>query len=131
MVDALIEELVKVFGTLLITLIGVLGAYLTAKLGKHIEFKSITEAVDMLTEMARQTVGELEQTVVKDLKAASEDHKLTKEEIEQLGIALYQTTIQKMSIPMMKTLEAASVDVRAVIESAGEDWINYIRTHEK
>lgn len=127
MVDVIIEESVKVVSTLLITLIGVLGTWLSMKLAKRVELKNIQIAVDMLTEMAQQTVGELEQTMVKDMKEAAIDHKLTEEEISQLGMMLYTNTVKKMSDPMMDLLQSASVDIRALITSAGEDWINTLR----
>lgn len=130
MIDVIIEESVKVCGTLLIMLIGVLGTWLSTKIAKKVEFQNIANAVNVLTQMAQQTVGELEQTMVKDMKEAALDHKLTDEEITQLGMMLYNITIRKMSEPMMDTLRAASVDIQAVITSAGEDWINKMRRGE-
>jgi len=130
MIDVIIEESVKVCGTLLIMLIGVLGTWLSTKIAKKVEFQNIANAVNVLTQMAQQTVGELEQTMVKDMKEAALDHKLTDEEITQLGMMLYNITIRKMSEPMMDTLRAASVDIQAVITSAGEDWINEMRQGE-
>lgn len=127
MLDVVIEECVKVFATLLIMLIGVLGTWLSTKIAKKVEFQNIAKAVEVLTDMAQQTVGELEQTMVKDMKEAALDHKLTDEEITQLGMMLYNITIRKMSEPMMQTLRAASVDIQAVITSAGEAWINDLR----
>ena len=127
MMDVIITEAVKVVSTLLIMLIGVLGTWLTLKVGKHHEFQTIATALDTLTEMARQTVGELEQTIVKDMKAAAADGKLSDDEITALGVTLYNHTIRKMSDPMMDALRAASVDIQAVITSAGEDWINELR----
>ena len=127
MLDVVIEEAVKVFGTLLIMLIGVLGTWLTTKIAKKVEFQNIAKAVEVLTEMAQQTVGELEQTLVGDMKAAAIDGKLTEEEITQLGIMLYNITVKKMSAPMMDCLKGASVDIQALITSDGEDWINTLR----
>ena len=130
MIDVIIEESVKVCGTLLIMLIGVLGTWLSTKIAKKVEFQNIAKAVDVLVEMAQQTVGELKQTMVDDMKEAAMDHKLTDEEITQLGMMLYNRTIRKMSEPMMDTLRAASVDIQAVITSAGEDWIRELRRGE-
>lgn len=127
MMDVIIEQAVKVAACLLITLIGVFGTWLTLKVGKRAEFQTIATALDTLTTMAQQTVGELEQTIVKDMKADAADGKLTDEEITALGVTLYNHTIRKMSEPMMDALRAASVDIQAVITSAGEDWINELR----
>lgn len=127
MMDVIIEQAVKVAACLLITLIGVFGTWLSLKVGKRAEFETIATALDTLTTMAQQTVGELEQTLVKDMKAAAADGKLTDEEITALGVTLYNHTVRKMSEPMMDALRAASVDIQAVITSAGEDWINELR----
>lgn len=127
MMDVIIEQAVKVAACLLITLIGVFGTWLSLKVGKRAEFQTIATALDTLTTMAQQTVGELEQTLVKDMKAAAADGKLTDEEITALGVTLYNHTVRKMSEPMMDALRAASVDIQAVITSAGEDWINELR----
>lgn len=127
MIDVIIEESVKVCGTLLIMLIGVLGTWLSTKIAKKVEFQNIAKAVDVLTQMAQQTVGELEQTMVRDMKEAALDHKLTDDEITQLGEMLQKITIKKMSNPMVDCLRSASVDIQALITSAGEDWINTLR----
>lgn len=127
MMDVIIEQAVKVAACLLITLIGVFGTWLSLKVGKRAEFQTIATALDTLTTMSQQTVGELEQTLVKDMKAAAADGKLTDEEITALGVTLYNHTVRKMSEPMMDALRAASVDIQAVITSAGEDWINELR----
>ena len=127
MMDVIIEQAVKVAACLLITLIGVFGTWLSIKVGKRAEFQTIATALDTLTTMAQQTVGELEQTLVRDMKAAAADGKLTDEEITALGVTLYNHTVRKMSEPMMDALRAASVDIQAVITSAGEDWINELR----
>ena len=56
-------------------------------------------------------------------KAGREDGKLTKEEIADLGEALLDGTIAKMSAPTAKLLAAAAVDTTALIQGAGEAWI--------
>lgn len=127
MIEIIIEEAVKIVGALLLTLIGVLGTWLTAKLAKHAELATVNAAKDELIQAAQQTVGELEQTMVRDLKAASLDGKLTEEEITSLGINLYNITIRKLSAPAKRVLKAACVDIQAVITSAAEDWINSMR----
>lgn len=53
-----------------------------------------------------QTVLELQQTVVDDLKAASADGKLTQDEITELGKKLLQGTLAKMSDSGIGVLKA-------------------------
>ena len=57
------------------------------------------------------------------MKAAAKDGKLSEEEITELSIMLLNKTKQQMSLPAIKLLEAAAVDVIALIRSAGEALI--------
>lgn len=123
MQDAIIEVITQVLATLLITLIGVLGTWLTAKVLKRVELTNINKAKDELIEAAQQTVMELQQTVVEGMKVAAKDGKLSEDEITELSIMLLNKTKQKMSLPAIKLLEAAAVDVNALIRGAGEALI--------
>ena len=123
MQDAIIKIIAEVLGTLLITLIGVLGAWLTAKIGKRVELSNINRAKDELIIAAQQTVLELQQTVVEGMKAAAADGKLTDDEIAGLSMTLLAKTKEKMSMPAIQLLESASVDVNALIRGAGEALI--------
>ena len=80
--------------------------------------------------MAIITVGELQQTIVDDLKANAADGKLTKEEIAMLGEKLVEKTLEKMSQPVYNLLNAAGTDIIALIKGAGEDWINSLKNEE-
>ena len=100
-----------------------LGAWLTAKIGKRVELTNINKAKDELIEAAQRTVMELQQTVVEGMKAAAKDGKLTEDEITELSIMLLNKTKQQMSLPAIQLLEAASVDVNALIRGAGEALI--------
>lgn len=121
--DTIIEVAAQVVGTLLVTLIGVFGAWLTAKIGKRVELTNINKAKDELIIAAQQTVMELQQTVVEGMKAAAKDGKLSEDEITELSIMLLNKTKQKMSLPAIQLLEAAAVDVNAMIRGAGEALI--------
>lgn len=123
MQDAIIEVITNVLANVLITLVGVLGTWLTAKLLKRVELTNINKAKDELVEAAQRTVLELQQTVVEGMKAAAKDGKLTEDEITELSIMLLNKTKQQMSLPAIKLLEAAAVDVNALIRSAGEALI--------
>ena len=122
--EAIINLIAQVIATLLITLIGVLGAWLTAKIGKRVELSNINKAKDELILAAQQTVMELQQTVVEGLKDVAIDGKLSEEEITELAGLLVSKTKEKMSLPAIKLLEAAAVDVNALIRGAGEALIN-------
>ena len=128
--DYIIEIGTQVAATLLITLIGVLGAWLTAQIGRSAKLKSINAAQQEVIAAAQITVGELQQTVVDGLKAASKDGKLTKDEVATLGAKLLKLTKQKISKPTYDLLTAAAVDVNALIKGAGESWISGLKAEE-
>ena len=92
----------SVLANLAITLIGVAGAWLVTQIGKSQQLKTINAAVGELTTAAEQTVYELQQTVVDDLKAASADGKLTQEEITVLGKKLLVRSLS----PLPKALRS-------------------------
>lgn len=123
----IIETIVSVLANLAITLIGVAGAWLVTQIGKSQQLKTINAAVGELTTAAEQTVYELQQTVVDDLKAASADGKLTQEEITDLGKKLLEGTLAKMSGSGIGVLKAANVDINAIVTGAGEALIARIK----
>ena len=128
MLEVIIENMVNIVGAALIMLIGVLGSWLTLKIGQREDLKSINAAQQEVIFMARQTVSELQQTVVTKLKAASADGKLTQAEITSLSRELLSRTVQKISEPAQELLRAAQVDIVALIQGAGEDWINRLKS---
>ena len=120
MTNVIIENLVQIAATLLITLIGVLGAWLSTKLAKREELKNISTATNEVIHAAQQTVLELQQTTVEGMKKA---HKLTKDEITELGKLLIDGAMAKMSDTSKNLLNAAGVDISAIIRGAGEALI--------
>ena len=122
--DILIENAVEIAAAFFIALIGVFGAWLTAKLGKATQLDTVNHAQQELIKLAQITVGELKQTVVDGMKAAHKDGKLTKEEIAQLGQLLYEKTTAKLSASAMDVLTAAQVDVSTLITGTAEQLIS-------
>ena len=127
----IIETIVSVLANLAITLIGVAGAWLVTQIGKTQQLNTINTAVGELTAAAEQTVYELQQTVVDDLKAASADGKLTQDEITVLGKKLLEGTLQKMSDSGIGVLKAANVDINAIVTGAGEALIARIKAGQE
>ena len=125
--DILIENAVNIAAAFFIALIGVFGAWLTAKLGKATQLDTINHAQQELIKLAQITVGELKQTVVEGMKAARKDGKLTKDEIAQLGQLLYEKTTAKLSASAMDVLTAARVDISALITGAAEHLIGQMK----
>lgn len=127
MTEIIIENIVQIAATLLITLIGVLGAWLTSKISKSKELANIATATDEVIRAAQTTVLELQQTTVDGWKKANTDGKLTKEEITELGKMLLEGTMAKMSDTSKNLLNAAGVDISAIITGVGEALIAQIK----
>lgn len=127
MVEIILTNLVEIVAAVVLMLIGVLGTWLTTKIGKKESLQTINAAQQEVIQMAQITVSELKQTVVDGLKAGHEDGKLTKEEIAALGQTLLEKTMAKMSTSTYNLLNAAGVDVVALITGAGESWIDALK----
>ena len=125
--NILIENAVNIAAAFFIALIGVFGAWLTAKLGKATQLDTVNRAQQELIKLAQITVGELKQTVVDGMKAAHKDGKLTKEEIAQLGQLLYDKTTAKLSASAMDVLTASQVDISALITGTAEHLIGQMK----
>lgn len=127
MTEVIIETAVQILATLILTLIGVLGTWLTAKIAKRNELANINAATNEVIGAAQLTVLELQQTVVNGWKAASADGKLSKDEISQLGTMLIEKTMEKMSDSAKNLLTAAGVDITAIIKGAGEAMVQNMK----
>ena len=125
--NILIENAVNIAAAFFIALIGVFGAWLTAKLGKATQLDTVNRAQQELIKLAQITVGELKQTVVDGMKAASKDGKLSREEIAQLGQMLFEKTTAKLSASAMDVLTAAQVDISALITGTAEHLIGQMK----
>ncbi len=124
MTDVIIENIVRIAAALLMLLISVGGAYLTSLISRQEKLKSIGIATQQVIDAAIQTTGELQQTVVNDLKAASADGKLTESDISMLYKDVIDLTLDKLSMPTVELLNAVGADIEAIIHGATEDWIN-------
>ena len=125
--EVIIETAVQIVATLILTLIGVLGTWLTAKIAKRNELANINAATNEAIGAAQLTVLELQQTVVDGWKAASADGKLSKDEITQLGTMLIDKTMEKMSDSAKNLLTAAGGDITAIIKGAGEAMVQNMK----
>lgn len=127
MTNVIIENLVQIAATVLITAIGILGAWISTKIAKREELKNISAATEEATKAAQTTVLELQQTTVDGLKEASADGKLTQDEITELGKLLVDGAMAKMSDATKNLLNSAGVDITAIIRGAGESLINRMK----
>ena len=116
----LISKLLEVLAALAVAGIGVAGTWLLSKLAQKQKFQHVANAVQTLTEAAQTTVLELQQTIVDDLK---EKGKLSPEMVAELQTKLIEKTEEKISPAVIALIEAAGIDVTAVIQGAGESMI--------
>lgn len=129
-VEIVAENIVGWIFAVVVIVLGAFGVWILKKIGKREGLEGISTATDEVIKMAIITVGELQQTIVDDLKANAADGKLTKEEIAMLGEKLVEKTLEKMSQPVYNLLNATGTDIIALIKGAGEDWINSLKNKE-
>ena len=127
MTDVIIENIVRIVAALLMMLISVGGAYLTSLIARNEKLKSIGMATQQIVDAALQTAGELQQTMVNDLKEASVDGKLSKEDIATLGRDVVELTLLKLTQPTKDLINGAGGDVEAIIHGATEAWLEEIK----
>lgn len=126
MESVIIETITQVLTALLLMLINVGGAWLIARIGKYMQFRQTADGISQLRDAAAVTAGELQQTVVENLKAMAKDHKLTETQIQQLREDVYIKSVEKMSPAVMSLLEAAGIDTVAIIQGVTEDWVHKV-----
>lgn len=133
--DPIVLELVNVGLDILakaaIAAIGLAGAWATAKIGQNNKLANIKAAIGQVTQAAQTTVGELQQTTVEAMKAAAADGKLTEDQIRTLKADLLRMTRKKLAEPTVQLLEAAKLDINAMIQGAAEDLINQMHTTQQ
>lgn len=131
MAEIIIEVVVNALTELAFGALAALFAWLTWKIGENQKLKNINEAKDEVEDAVLQTVKELQQTIVGDLKAAAVDGKLTSDEIAMLGRDAMVLVMGKLSEPCKRVLIAAGVDLELYIRGATEKWVDYIKTQNK
>lgn len=127
MKDVLIEVGTQIMFDVLMLVASIVFAYLAKYLSKSEKLKHIALATDELEGIVVSIVGELQQTTVDGLKEASADGKLTRQEIEALGLTLVDKAKKQLSDPAADTLVAAGVDIESMIHSIAEACIASIK----
>ena len=123
MENAIISMLTQVVGELILAALGIAATWFMTKMAQNSKLENISRATAEAVCVARQTVMELQQTVVDGLKAAHEDGKLTESEIESLKRQLQYKAVNKLSNTSIKILEAAGIDLSGIIQGAAEELI--------
>lgn len=100
------------------------------RIAKTEKIKSISEVLTQLSTTVEDTVGELQQTVVDGLKAAASDGKLTPQEVSALNAKLLELVKAKMAQPAIDLLNAAQIDINALIAGMAEAAIKKMKDNE-
>lgn len=129
--EVLIEVGTQILFELLLLVLSVGFAYISKAIAKTKKLQHIALATSELENVVVSVVGELQQTVVDELKAATEDGKLTKTDIEWLGRQLVVKVKKGISTPAVNILNSAEIDIESMIHSFAESWIAEIKRREQ
>lgn len=113
----------EVMEALALAIISVAGAAWASKAKNKAELQNISIAMEHVEAVAKQTVGELKQTIVDQMKEESPDGKLTPAQIEGLKSTLLSLTLKKLDDPTKELIASSGADICALISGAAEDWI--------
>ena len=127
MKEILIEQAAQLVSTIVVTLIGLLAAWLSAKLNEDMKLKNLASALDTCLKTTQVTVGELQQKLVEGMKEANEDGKLTEDEIKTLNSSLLAYTKQKMTPELINVIVSAGIDINQFILDAGESYVQELK----
>ena len=125
--EAIIEVAVQVIGAVLMGVVSIVFAYIGKWMGQTKKLETVSAAMEQLEAVVKNVVGELQQTTVEKMKAATEDNKLTPADIKELGETLFIKSCEQLSDPASSTLKAAGIDVEAMIHSVAEAYIERIK----
>lgn len=125
--EVFIEVGTRVVFELLMLVIGVAFAYLSKLTAKSRKLDHVSAAMEELERVVKNVVGDLQQTVVEGLKAASVDGKLSDEEVYDLGKMLVMKVSEQLSDPASTTIKAAGIDMTEAIHSIAEAYIAKIK----
>ena len=120
-----IEQGVMLVTRFLESVILLVGAWTLDKIGKEKALKNTAVAMDLLFTLTRQTVGELQQTLVENWKEAG-GGKLTDEQIRKLREELLRVVKLKLDDASKELIIAAGSDIDALIAGEAEKLISGI-----
>ena len=125
--QTVIQYAAELIALILVSALGILGAWIMNKINKNKNLKNIEAATYTVIHAAQDTVLMLQQTLVDDYKEASSIGKLTPEQIADLREKTQQITLEQLGQPVLELLEAAEIDVSNLITTAAEAYINRIK----
>ena len=130
-VGVLIEQTVTTVARLLEALVLAYGAWALEKFGKNKKLQNLSLANDKVVKLVKQTVRELNQTIVNQLKAETPGGKLTGDQIDDLNARLLTTVKAKLDEATIELLTAAGADLDALIAGECEAYLDTLKDREK
>lgn len=122
-----ISSVLSIVAQLAVASLSVGLTWLVTRMAKTEKFKSLSEVLTQLSSTVEATVNELQQTIVDGLKKSAADGKLTPEEVSALNRMLLEKVQNKMAQPAIDLLNAAEVDVNALIMGMAEAAIKKMK----
>lgn len=127
----LIEQVVTTVARLLEALVLAYGAWALEKFGKNKKLQNLNLANQELCRIVKQTVRELNQTIVNKLKEESPDGKLTESQIDYLKGALMTLVREKTDEATMALITAAGADLDALITGQCEAYLDVLKERQQ
>ena len=127
----LIEQVVTTVARVLEALVLAYGAWALEKFGKNKKLQNLTLANEEVCKIVKQTVRELNQTIVNQLKADSLDGKLTEEQITELNETLLALVKAKANEATIALLTAAGTDLDALITGQCEAYLDVLKNRQQ
>lgn len=123
----LIEQVVTTVARVLEALVLAYGAWALEKFGKNKKLQNLNLANQELCKIVKQTVRELNQTIVAELKENSPDGKLTDIQIDDLNARLLTLVKAKTDEVTIALLTAAGADLDALITGQCEAYLDKLK----
>ena len=123
----LIEQVVTTVARILEALVLAYGAWALEKFGKNKKLQNLSMANQELCRIVKQTVRELNQTIVNQLKEESGDGKLTPAQINDLNDMLLALVKAKADEATITMLTAAGADLDALITGQSEAYLDVLK----
>lgn len=127
----LIEQVVTTVARVLEALVLAYGAWALEKFGKNKKLQNLNLANQELCKIVKQTVRELKQTIVAELKEKSPDGKLTDIQIADLNARLLTLVKAKTDEVTIALLTAAGADLDALIIGQCEAYLDKLKEQQQ
>lgn len=128
--QVVVQYVAEIVALVIISAIGILGAYVLNKINKNKNLENIAEATAQVIGASQETVRRLQQTLVDEWKENAMDGKLTPEQIAELKEKTLQITLETLAQPVLELLLSAKVDISSLITNAAEAYINEMKENE-